>query len=72
MELTLSNRIILILKETKFLGVWLDKDLQWDRQITEMITRVKLRQCMLRRGVNLLTIHAKKVLFFAQAQSVPT
>ena len=70
MSLTLSGKTIPVKKETKFLGVWLDKDLKWERQITEITNRVKLRQCLLRRGVNLLTRHAKKVLFFAQIQCV--
>ena len=72
MDLTLSGKKIPVQKEMKFLGVWLDKDLKWDRQITEIINRAKLRQCMLRHGIHFLTIHAKKVLFFAQVQSVLT
>ena len=70
MSLTLSGKTIPIEKETKFLGVWLDKDLKWERQIIEITNRVKLRQCLLMRGCNLLTRHAKKVLFFAQIQCV--
>ena len=70
MSLTLSGKSIPIEKETKFLGVWLDKDLKWERQITEITNRVKLRQGLLKRGVNFLTKHAKKVLFFAQIQCV--
>ena len=70
MSLTLSGKRNPIEKETKFLGVWLDKDLKWERQITEITNRVKLRQCLLRRGVNFLAKHAKKVLFFAQIQCV--
>ena len=70
MSLTLSGKTIPIKKETKFLGVWLDKDLKWERQITEITNKVKLRQGLLKRGVNFLTKHAKKVLFFAQIQCV--
>ena len=70
MSLTLSGKTIPIEKETKFLGVWLDKDLKWERQISEITNRVKLRQGLLKRGVNFLTKHAKKVPFFAQIQCV--
>ena len=54
-KLALSEKTITIQKETKFLGVWLDKDLKWDRQITETINGVKLRICLLKHGVNFLT-----------------
>ena len=30
MSLTLSGKTIPIEKQTKFLGVWLDKDLKWE------------------------------------------
>ena len=70
MSLTISGQTIPVEKETKFLGVWLDKDLKWERHITEITNRIKLRQCLLMRGANLLTQHAKKVLFFAQIQCV--
>ena len=55
MRLALSGKTIPIQKETKFLGVWLDKDLKWDRQITETINGVKLTICLLKHGVNFLT-----------------
>ena len=47
MNLTMSSQKIPLQRETKFLGVWLDKDLKWDGQVTEIINRIKLRQCML-------------------------
>ena len=70
MNLTMSGQIISIQSEMKFLGVWLDKDLKWDRQVTEIINRIKLTQCLLKCGVNFLTCHAKKVLFFTQIKCV--
>ena len=70
MSLALSGKTIPVAKETKFLGVWLDEDLKWERQITEITNRIKLRQCLLKRGVNFLTRHARKVLFFAQIQCI--
>ena len=70
MSLVLSGKIIPVQNEMKVLGVWFDKDLKWERQITEIMNRVKLRQCLLKCGVNFLTQHAKKVLFFAQIQCV--
>ena len=70
MRLALSEKTITIQKETKFLGVWLDKDLKWDRQITETINGVKLRICLLKHGVNFLTRYAKKVLYFAQIHCI--
>ena len=60
MNLTMSGQTVPIQSETKFLGVWLDKDLKWNRQVTEITNRIKLRQCLLKRGVNFLTHHTKK------------
>ena len=42
MNLTLSGQKIPIQKETKFLGVWLDKELKWDKHLTETINQVKM------------------------------
>ena len=70
MNLTMSGQKIPLQKETKFLGVWIDNNLKWDRHATEIINRIKLRQCLLKCGVNFLTTHAKMVLFFAQMQCI--
>ena len=70
MNLTISGKIIPVDTNTKFLGVWLDNELKWDRQVTETANRISLRQYLLRRGANFLTRRAKKVLFFAQIQCI--
>ena len=70
MNLCISGKRIPVGTNMKFLGVWLDNELKWDRQVTEMATRINLRQSLLRRGSNFLTRHAKKVLFFAQIQCI--
>ena len=72
MHLRLDNVEIPIKPFTKFLGLWVDECLNWKTHVDKLETRLKTKLCMLRRGQNLLTTHAKKVLYFAQIHSLLT
>ena len=72
MQLYLDKIKIPIISVTKFLGIWVDDKLSWKAHIDKLETRLKTKLCMLRRGQNLLTTHAKKVLYFAQVHSLLT
>ena len=72
MQLYLDKTKIPIVSVTKFLGMWVDDKLSWKTHIDKLETRLKTKLCMLRRGQNLLTTHAKKVLYFAQIHSLLT
>ena len=72
MQLYLDKIKIPILSVTKFLGIWVDDKLNWNSHIDKLETRLRTKLCMLRRGQNLLTTHAKKVLYFAQIHSLLT
>ena len=53
----------------KFLGIWLDKDLNWNVHVNKLITKIKQNLHMLREGKNFLNLHAKKILYYAQIYS---
>ena len=55
--------------KAKFLGLWVDDQLKWHKHIQKLIIKLVSRKSLLLRGKNLLTFHAKRVLYFAQIQS---
>ena len=71
-KLVLNNTEIPEVTSTKFLGIWIDNKLDWRTHITKLTSRLKTKLCMLQRGKSLLTTHAKKILYFAQIQSIIT
>ena len=71
-KLVLNNIEIPEVKSTKFLCLWIDNGLDWRTHIIKITVRLKTKLCMLQRGKSLLTTHAKKILYFAQIQSIFT
>ena len=53
----------------KLLGVWLDDKLNWDIHVNKLINKLKCGVGMLWRSKNLLSIKAKKLLYFGQIHS---
>ena len=72
LDLVLNGVTILGKRHTKFLGVWLDDQLNWKFHSQKLITRLSSRMGLLKRGKNLLSSHAKKVLYFGQVHSLIT
>ena len=70
--LSINGERMHVTRTTKFLGVWIDDRLNWNRHIEHMKNRLKSRVCMIRKGINMLTTHAKKILYHAQIESVIT
>ena len=54
---------------TKFLGVWLDDKLKWDIHVNKLVSKLKCGMGMLRRSKHLLSIKAKRLLYFGQIHS---
>ena len=54
---------------TKFLEIWLDKDMNWIKQTMTLKRKLKQQLRLLYQGRNLLTTHSKKVLYYAQFHS---
>ena len=56
--------------QTKFLGLTIDDKLNWDSHLNKMMLKIRSRTGLLRKGKNLLTKHAKKILYYAQIHSI--
>ena len=70
LRVSLLNKQIECKPQAKFLGLHLDDKLSWDMQFANMTFRIRSRIGLLRKGKNLLTKHAKKVLYYAQIHSI--
>ena len=53
----------------KFLGVWLDDELNWRKHVNTVILKIKRNTNLLKQGQNFLDIHSKKIIYFAHIQS---
>ena len=53
-------------KETKFLGIWLDNRLSWNVHLSKLFVKLKRNLNLLRVSKHTLNIHAKKCLYYAQ------
>ena len=54
-RLVFSNIEIPKVKYTKFLGIWIDKKLDWKTHLTKIMAEIKTKICMLQKGKALLT-----------------
>ena len=68
-SINISDIIIPTVKETKFLGVWIDHKLNWNMNFTKIINKIKQGLKLLGNSKNLLTKTAKKLVYFARIQS---
>ena len=53
----------------KFLGIWLDENLDWTFHCNVILKKIKKNQHLLRMGQNYLTQHALKLIYHAHVQS---
>ena len=58
-----------VVKNTKFLGVYIDEKLNWNEHTKYLQLKLKSRSCLLNKGKYLLSAHAKKMVYFAQIHS---
>ena len=54
---------------TKFLGIWLDSKITWDKHVNKLILKLKRNMNLLKCSRNLLNVHAKRVIYFGHIQS---
>ena len=54
---------------TKFLGVWIDSELNWNEHTSRLILKLKSRLGLLRCSKNFLNPQCMKVLYYAQVHS---
>ena len=54
---------------TKFLGIWINRNLTWKEHMSRITQKIKCNMYLFKQGKNLLSIHSKRILYFAQIQS---
>ena len=69
LNIKIGTVTLLVVKSTKFLGVYLDDKLAWNEHVKHLQLKLKTRFCLLRKGKNLLSPHAKRIIYFAQVHS---
>lgn len=68
-ELSILGSSIPFVNETKFLGVWIDKRLNWDSHINRLNLKLNQNKNLLHRGKNLLKTATKKLVYYAHLYS---
>ena len=68
-RITLDNIEIPRAEVTKFLGIWLDENLNWNEHLSKLKSKLKRNLHLLQTGINLLDPHTKKILYYAQLYS---
>ena len=54
---------------TKFLGMWIDQNLNWNEHLCKLKTKIKRNLILLKIGKKYLNTHTKKMLYYAQIYS---
>ena len=67
--LNLANTKIRFVKETKFQGIWLDENLNWNAHTSKLIARLKRNTHLLSNHRNFLDTFTLKLIYHAQIQS---
>ena len=68
-QVYIDNVSINFVNHTKFLGVWIDKDLKWNIHTDHVTLKLQRNSHMLFHTKRQLSSHAKKILYFAQIYS---
>ena len=70
--INLSGITLPVVPCSKFLGLWIDSKLSWGEHIRKLITRLHSRLGLLKRSKRLLSVHARRCLYYAQIHSILT
>ena len=68
-KIIISDTSIKMVPYTKFLGIWIDRNLTWHEHISHVHQKIQRNLHLFRAGKNFLDIHSKCLLYFAQIQS---
>ena len=68
-KIRLGNTQLPRVEVVKFLGMWVDEDLNWNEHISKLKMRIRRNLNLLQTGSNLLDPHTKKILYYAQIYS---
>ena len=69
LNLEVGNISIPQVPETKFLGVWLDSGLNWNKHINALETKIKQNKYLLQCSSNILDIPTKCLVYFSHMYS---
>ena len=68
-DLRLGDNKLPKVTTTKFLGMWIDQNLNWNEHLSKLKTKVKRNLTLLKIGQRHLNTHTKKMLYYAQIYS---
>ena len=68
-KIKIGGHAITIERVTKFLGVWIDSELNWNKHTSRLVLKLKSRLGLLKRSKNFLNPQCMKVLYYAQVHS---
>ena len=68
-ELEIDNTTLKPVENTKFLGMWVDENLNWNAHITKLINKIKRNMHLLRVPKNLFNKRTLKLIYHAHIQS---
>ena len=68
-SIKLCDQEIPIQTSTKFLGVWLDSNLDWNKHFSRICSKLKQNTGLMRRCKNLLTTSTLQTIYFAHVHS---
>ena len=69
LSIKINNNPIPQRTHVKFLGIWLDENLNWNYRCNTTLNKIKRNTYLLRMGQNCLTQHALKLIFYSHIQS---
>ena len=69
LEIKVSGNLIKSAKTTKFLGVMLDNNLNWEELYDKLKSKINRNYALLCRSKTLLNVHGMKMLYYAQIYS---
>ena len=69
LSIEINNNPIPQRTHVKFLGIWLDENLNWNHHCNITLNKIKRNTYLLRMGQNCLTQHAFKLIYYSHIQS---
>lgn len=68
-KIRFENDMISNMRETKFLGVWLNDNISWESHIRQLILKLKRNLMLLKRSKNFLNQKALKLVYYGHFHS---
>ena len=66
LSLKVSNITLPTVRNTKFLGIWIDNNLDWNKHVDVLTSKLKQKIKMISIKRRYLSAHCKKILYYAQ------